>query len=385
MLRLTLGHRVRPEISGPGQASDTGRIMVPAARAGNAVDAGQRGHRRDVSDQWQKGFLLDSHERSIIMTTALIYHDRFGDHHTGAGHPERPDRLKTIVRGLQEQHLWNRCQHLTFEPATLSGLLHVHDRAYIDRLRQACQSAAPFIDTVDSAICPVSYDVAILAAGGLLAAAEAVVQRRCRNAFCAVRPPGHHAERDRSMGFCLLNNAAIVTDDLIRRHGLDRVAIVDFDVHHGNGTQHIFEDRADVLYISLHEHPDHLYPGTGFDTERGIGLGEGFTVNLPITPGSSDVHYRQIFDSQVIPALDRFAPDALVISAGFDAANEDPLAHMQVTTDGFLWMTQQLTAVANRHCDGRLISTLEGGYHLESLARNVTCHVESLLKAGGSD
>ncbi|MEE9212001.1 MAG: histone deacetylase, partial [Phycisphaeraceae bacterium] len=200
-----------------------------------------------------------------------------------------------------------------------------------------------------------------------------------RNAFCAVRPPGHHAEHDRSMGFCIFNNVAIAAEHLIREHGLERVAIIDFDVHHGNGTQHIFEDRADVLYISIHEHPQHLYPGTGFASETGRGPGEGTTINLPVLPGAGDDVYRRLFRQRVIPALDDFSPQVLLISAGFDACKDDPLAHVELSAEGFGWMTQQLRDAAERHCGGRLISMLEGGYDLRSLAECVAVHVGGLL------
>lgn len=257
----------------------------------------------------------------------------------------------------------------------------IHQKAYIDRLRDVCGRGDPFIDTADSAICPGSYDVAVLAAGGLLAAADAVMAGNVQNAFCAVRPPGHHAEAGRSMGFCLFNNVAIAAEYLIAHHGVNRVAIVDFDVHHGNGTQHIFERRSDVLFISLHEDPGSLYPGMGYEYEKGHGPGQGYTVNLPLVPGSGDEQYRDLFQTRVVPALHEFKPEVLLISAGFDAAAEDPLANLQVSEKGFLWMTQQLVEIAQHHCRGRLISTLEGGYDLDSLARNVSGHIKTLLDA----
>lgn len=318
----------------------------------------------------------------IAMATALIYDDRFLAHDTGTGHPERSDRLRAITGALHDNGLWERLEHLPFEPADGRTIERVHEGVYVARLQAACQAGQPFIDTPDSAICPRSHDVARLAVGGLLAAADAVVNGRVQNAFCAVRPPGHHAEADRSMGFCLFNHAAIAADDLIVSHGLERVAVVDFDVHHGNGTQHIFEHRDDVLFVSLHEHPHFLYPGTGFESETGTGPGRGFTVNVPLAPRGGDEAYRHAFNSHVLPALDRFRPQAMIVSAGFDAAVEDPLAHMQVTADGFEWMTRQLVAAAQHHCDGRLISTLEGGYDLQSLAHNVCRHVKTLLDAG---
>lgn len=318
------------------------------------------------------------------MATGLIYDDRFLQHDTGLGHPERPERLRAIVAELQRVGLWDRLDHLRFEPAGVEVIARVHERGYIDRVRAACEDGEPYIDTPDSAIGPASYGVALLAAGGVVAAADAVMGGRVRNAFCAVRPPGHHAERDRSMGFCLFNNVAIAAEYLITARGLQRVAIVDFDVHHGNGTQHLFEERGDILYVSLHEHPACLYPGTGYEREMGVGAGYGFTLNIPLAPGSGDEAYQRAFEGKVVPALERFEPEALLVSAGFDAADGDPLAHMRVSTEGFAWMSRALVSAAERLCGGRLVSTLEGGYDLTRLAQGVTAHVRALVgEAGG--
>jgi acetoin utilization deacetylase AcuC-like enzyme len=316
---------------------------------------------------------------SSAMATALIYHDRFLDHDTGPNHPERPDRLRAIKDQLQVVGLWDRLIHLSFEPADLVWVGRVHDSSYLDRLSVACRAHQPFIDTVDSAICAASFDIAQLAVGGALAAADAVMADRVRNVFCALRPPGHHAECDCSMGFCLFNNIAITAHYLIERHNLERVAIVDFDVHHGNGTQHIFEDRADVLFISLHEDPASLYPGTGFARETGRGDGAGTTINVPLAPSSGDDAYQAMFKEKVLPALRRFDPQVLLISAGFDAAQRDPLAHLAVTEDGFRWMTVQLKSIAAQCCNGRMLCLLEGGYDLKSLAESVALHIEVLL------
>jgi acetoin utilization deacetylase AcuC-like enzyme len=313
------------------------------------------------------------------MATGLISSERFLEHDTGASHPERPDRLRAITQHLWQSHRWQRMRRLPFEPADMQWVERVHSRAYIGRVRAACEAGEPFIDAMDSAICPVSYDIAQLAVGGVLAAVDAVLMGQVRNAFCAIRPPGHHAEHDRSMGFCLFCNAAIAADYAIARHGLDRVAIVDFDVHHGNGTQHLLERRGDVLFVSLHEHPAYLYPGTGFAWERGEGEGMGATLNLPMPPRSGDDAYVRAMEQHVVPALTTFGPQLLIISAGFDAALDDPLAHQEVTAAGFRRMTGLLCEAAEQCCEGRLVSVLEGGYDLPSLVGGVEAHLDVLM------
>ncbi len=312
------------------------------------------------------------------MPTALYYHDRFLAHDTGRGHPERPDRLRAIMLTLAHDGFLKQLDRPSFDPADLDLIQRLHTPEYVQRCFRTCREGAPYIDVPDSAVCPDSADIAQLAVGAVIDAVDRVFAGDFINAFCPVRPPGHHAEADRSMGFCLFNNVALAADHLVRDHGLERVAVVDFDVHHGNGTQHLLEHRDDVLFISLHQEPITLFPGTGYANERGKGPGLGYTLNIPLPPGSGDIEYRQAFESQVIPKLDEYRPQFLLISAGFDAAVEDPLAEMEVTTEGFDWMTRQLLAVASRHCDNRVVSVLEGGYQLEALARVVAVHVQAL-------
>ncbi|MEM9914841.1 MAG: histone deacetylase [Planctomycetota bacterium] len=315
------------------------------------------------------------------MATGFIYDERFLDHDTGPGHPERPDRLRAIVAGLHSAGLWDRLEHLAFEAATPSRIERLHSPAYVHRAIETCASGMGYVDVPDSAVCEASADLAMLAVGGVMRATDAVMRGEIDNAFCAVRPPGHHAEMGRSMGFCLFGNVALAAESLIADHGLDRVAIVDFDVHHGNGTQHLLEDRADVLFVSVHEDPMHQYPGTGFAQETGRGAGSGFTLNVPLPPGSGDAAYQAVFHEQIIPKLDAFAPQFVLVSAGFDAATADPLGGMRVTTPGFVEMTEKLLAVADRHAAGRLVSVLEGGYDLDALAAAVCGHVGALLES----
>ncbi|MEM9420001.1 MAG: histone deacetylase [Planctomycetota bacterium] len=321
------------------------------------------------------------------MTTGLIYDDRFLDHDTGPGHPERPDRLRAIVSALQASGMWNQLVLLAFGPATHAQLQRLHPESYIHRVHDACVAGLPYIDVPDSAISEGSAEIAALATGGVLRATEAVMRGEVSNAFCAIRPPGHHAERDRSMGFCLFGHVALAAESLITDHGLSRVAIVDFDVHHGNGTQRLLEHRSDILFISVHEHPDHQYPGTGYEYEIGIGEGEGATLNIPLPSGSDDLAYRAVFDQTILPKLEAFAPEFVLCSAGFDAATADPLGGMRLSTDGFVEITRKVQDVANRHAQGRIVSVLEGGYDLDALAAGVCGHINVLMESdvGGTD
>lgn len=313
--------------------------------------------------------------------TGLAQDERFAQHQTGADHAERPQRLECIAAALDERGLSDSCAAVAVGAVDMTLVEAVHTEDYVARLRKACSEGESFIDVPDSAICPASFEVARLAVGAAVQAVDDVMARRIDNAFCAVRPPGHHAERDASMGFCLFNNVAIAARRLLNHHGLDRVVVLDWDVHHCNGTQHIFEDDPRVLVISLHGHPGVVYPGTGFAEERGSGDGEGYTLNIPMLPPSGDAAYRRAFDEQVLPAIDTFAPEFVLLSAGFDAHRLDPLAPLELETESFAWMTDAMTAAAAQHCEGRLVSLLEGGYHVDALADSVCVHVARLLEA----
>jgi acetoin utilization deacetylase AcuC-like enzyme len=312
--------------------------------------------------------------------TGLVRSPIFHRHPTGPGHPERPARLEAIERRLEESGLLARLTPVEPRPAEERWLEAVHDPAYLRRVERACGSGERLLDSPDTGIGSESYAVALLAVGGALALVDAVLEGRLDNGFAAVRPPGHHAERDRAMGFCLFNNVAVAARYAQRRHGAGRVLIVDWDVHHGNGTQHAFEDDPSVFYGSLHQWP--LYPGTGAACERGRGSGEGFTLNLPLPPGSRDADWLAAFDRALIPAADSFRPDLVLVSAGFDAHRDDPLAGTLLSEAGFTGLTQRVCELARRHCGGRLVSLLEGGYHLRALADCVAAHVGGLLGAG---
>jgi acetoin utilization deacetylase AcuC-like enzyme len=311
--------------------------------------------------------------------TGWCYDARFLLHDPGPSHPERPQRLRAITAELGERGLLGRLTPLTFGPADLSWIETNHSHDYIERVSQACNDGAAYIDTLDSGICRESFDVARLAVGAVLAACDAVLNGEVANAFCAVRPPGHHAEYDESMGFCLFNNIAIAARYL-RQHGrVERVLILDWDVHHGNGTQHSFEDDPDVFFASFHEHPAYRYPGTGRDHEAGRGRGTGFTLNIPMTPGAGDEDYQQAFEERFLPVARAFRPQFILVSAGFDAHADDPLADVRLTDAGFEWLGRRVVELAHECCNDRLVTILEGGYDLPTLARNVARHVEILL------
>jgi acetoin utilization deacetylase AcuC-like enzyme len=311
--------------------------------------------------------------------TGIVRSPIFRRHATGRGHPERPERLEAIEGRLEESSLVARLTPVEAHPAEERWLEMIHAPSYIRRVEHACASGERLLDSPDTGIGPESYAAALLAAGGALALVDAVLEGRLDNGFAAVRPPGHHAERDRAMGFCLFNNVAVAARYAQRKHGVARVLIVDWDVHHGNGTQHVFEDDPSVLYCSLHQWP--LYPGTGAASERGSGAGEGFTLNLPLPPGSGDADWLGAFDRALIPAADSFRPDLVLVSAGFDAHRDDPLAGTRLSEAGFAALTHRVCDLARRHCGGRLVSMLEGGYHLRALADCVAVHLEGLLGA----
>lgn len=316
-----------------------------------------------------------------MVTTGLVQDERFQRHLTGPGHPERPERLARIGEVLAASGVGGRCIGVEYSPVEPAQVKRIHEQGYLERLQRACRDGQPYVDVPDSAICPASYEIALLAAGAVIQAVDGVGAGRMRNAFCAVRPPGHHAEHHMSMGFCLLNNVAIAAARLLAESGLARVLILDWDVHHGNGTQHSFEADPRVLFISLHGHPSFLYPGTGYEHERGRGAGEGFTINLPMPSGAGDGEYRRAFDETILPAVEKFNPQFVLISAGFDAHRLDPLAPLALETESYGWMTDEMVGVARRHCGGKLVSVLEGGYHLDALADSVTLHVSRLLDA----
>jgi len=308
---------------------------------------------------------------------ALVYHDDFLKHETGRGHPESPERLKAIMNKLAEEGLLERSVRITPRPASEETVALIHKPDYIHWVEERCREGTRCLDQSDTVVCPDSFQVALLAVGAATAAADWVVEKEKRRAFCAVRPPGHHAEANEAMGFCIFNNAAICARYLQKKHGARKVLIVDWDVHHGNATQNAFYADPTVFYFSTHQYP--YYPGTGRETDTGVGNGRGYTMNVPLPAGSGDDEYVRAFRENLVPAMEHFRPDAVVISAGFDAHHQDPLAAMRVTEDGFAELTEIVKAIAERHADGKIISILEGGYHLTATSSSVARHLKVLM------
>lgn len=317
------------------------------------------------------------------------------EHATGPHHPERPDRLRVIYKSLLQTGLLKiedpftdfafklalpqaSCPPLVpIEPirASEQQILRVHTQRLIDQIRHVCQVGGGVLDHQgDTPIGPLSFDSALTSAGCAIAATDAVLTGKVRRAFSAGRPPGHHAEPDRALGFCLFDNVAVAARHAQQVHGLKRIAIVDIDVHHGNGTQAIFEADPSVLFISLHQHPRTCYPGTGYEWEIGTGAGRGYTLNIPLNPGTDDAEYIKILDARVIPELLEYHPELILLSTGFDAHQEDSLADLRLTDEGYELITRTFTAAADHLCQGRLVSVLEGGYNLPALARCVVRH-----------
>jgi len=312
--------------------------------------------------------------------TAVIYHPDFELHDTGNSHPETRSRARIIYDFIKNSDINHELAWLKPEPVDLRWIKKIHGVDYINHVENACLSGENIIDQGDTKACPASFEIARLAAGAAIKGVDHVMNNEFKNAFCCCRPPGHHAEVDTALGFCLFNNIAILARYLQKQYGLDKIAIIDWDVHHGNGTQHAFEADPSVLYVSTHQYP--FYPGTGAASEQGVGRGKGSVVNCPMPAGATDSLYRLAFAERIIPALERFAPEAILISAGFDAHAEDPLAEVQLSTDAFTWMTQQLLEVADRHAEGRVISLLEGGYNLSRLGECVATHLNELRRIG---
>ena len=311
--------------------------------------------------------------------TGFLYDDKYQQHLTGNYHPEIPDRLPAVYKGIQGAGLLEQLILIKAVPADLKWVETVHDPHYIKRLQEACTRGDNIFDSPDNQMCPATYEVSLLAVGGVLEATRMVMAGELDNAFCAVRPPGHHAEVNTAMGFCYFNNVAIAARYIQKKWGIERVGIVDFDVHHGNGTQHIFERDPTVFYYSIHQHPTFAYPGTGREFERGKDAGHGFTKNSPMLPGQGDTEYKKVLQRDLVPVFADFKPQVILVSSGFDGHIEDNMSDIKLTTEGFTWIIKTIVDMAAEYAQGRLMSVLEGGYSIRRLPELARNHVEVLL------
>jgi acetoin utilization deacetylase AcuC-like enzyme len=307
------------------------------------------------------------------MTTRLYHHPVHLEHLVQPGHPERPDRMKAIADALAAPE-FDALDRVLSPIGADEAILLAHPEAFRDRVREAIPLEGIVRIDADTVVSPKSWLAALTALGATTAAVDAVIKGEIDNAFVSARPPGHHAEKNKAMGFCLFNTAAIAARHAQKAHGLERVAIIDWDVHHGNGTQDIFWDDTSVMYCSTHQMP--LYPGTGAKSETGAGT----IVNAPLSAGDDGEMFRNAFDTRILPELERFQPDLIIISAGFDAHKRDPLAELRLEAEDFSWATGKLMDVAGRHCSNRVVSLLEGGYDLTGLAVSTAAHVTRLMK-----
>ena len=307
--------------------------------------------------------------------TGIVKDSRYMKHDMGTYHPENPRRLKVIYEMLENSDMKGKFYEIKPRSATKEEICYIHSPGYMDRIANTEGKAYVMLDP-DTSTCPDSYRVALLAAGGLCEAIRFVLEGKVNNAFALIRPPGHHAERDRAMGFCLFNNVAIGARYAQKVYAMEKVLIVDWDLHHGNGTQHSFESDSTILYFSTHQYP--YYPGTGSFEEVGVGAGEGFTVNVPLSHGYGDAEYVSIYNRILKPIALEFKPDLILISAGFDIYKGDPLGGMSVTPEGFAAMTRVIMDISDKCCDGKLVITLEGGYDLNGLRDSVKAVLKEL-------
>lgn len=333
-----------------------------------------------------KAFLLQSKPwdgYKIIYTntprrTGFIFSSNYLYHRTRVGHPESPNRISRMLKTINKNEAYNSL--VTLEPymPDRSLIEKVHHPDYLNAFKRSVKEGKKYFQTRDCSISRESYETSLLAVGGVMAGIDAVLNKRVENVFCVVRPPGHHAGKDYAMGFCFFNNVAVGTIYARKIYGVERIFILDWDVHHGNGTQDIFYEDDLTYFCSIHEHPTFCYPGTGRRIDRGQGLGSGFTLNVPLRPHTVDREVIEKFEEEVIPEMERFRPDLIMISAGFDAHKDDPIADLDLSEYSFEYMTRRVCEIADTYCEGRIVSVLEGGYNSASLASSVLAHLETL-------
>jgi acetoin utilization deacetylase AcuC-like enzyme len=310
------------------------------------------------------------------LPSGIVYDERYMQHDTG-NHPESAERLGKIYAFLSETGILKETKRLEPYPAAPGVITSVHTQPYIEHVRHVAEQGGGMLD-LDTVVSRKSYETALLAVGGLLASIDAILEGTIKNSLCLIRPPGHHALPDRAMGFCLFNNIAIAARYIQQKHRLEKIAIIDWDVHHGNGTQSVFYDDPTVYYFSTHQFPH--YPGTGAEHETGSGEGTGYTMNAPLPAGTAIKVFKNIFQNRFIPAIEQFRPDFILISAGFDAHERDPLAQLNLRTEDYGELTKLIVCCAADVCNGYIVSTLEGGYNLDALKTSVYEHLRGLME-----
>ncbi len=310
------------------------------------------------------------------VTTAVVVSDNYRRHRPGVGHPECPERMEAVARGIDEVQREHPLLFLPPREADGPSLHLCHDSAYLQQAREEIALGLESLSTGDTSVSDCSWEVACLAAGGAMAGVDAILQGTARRVFCGVRPPGHHATPHRGMGFCIVNNVAIAARYAQRNYGMGKVLIVDWDVHHGNGTQEVFYEDDSVFFFSTHQHP--WYPGTGLSDEVGAGRGRGYTVNVPLPAGTGRDAMQAAWERQLQPAIASFRPEFIIISAGFDSRRGDPLGGFRLEDDDFRELTAAIVAWANEYAEGRVLSVLEGGYQLQGLSKAIAAHVTAL-------
>lgn len=315
---------------------------------------------------------------SLMQKTGFITSLEYKKHQTGLGHPERASRIDAVLKAVEAEKIEDRLDRIEPRRATKEDLLQVHSSEYIATAEADVASGARQLSTGDTTVSDASYDIALLSAGGALAAVDAVIAGKVRNAFCAVRPPGHHATPVRGMGFCLFNNIALAARYAQKKHGIGKILIADWDVHHGNGTQDVFYEDGTVLFFDTHQHP--LYPGTGMSDETGSGKGLGCIINNPFPAGSGRAQVFGAFEHKLVKAAEKFKPELIFLSAGFDSRVGDPLGGFTLTDEDFADLTCLMKNLAKDHCQNRLISLMEGGYSLEGLGKAAATHLRTLTE-----
>jgi acetoin utilization deacetylase AcuC-like enzyme len=310
--------------------------------------------------------------------TGILYHEDFVHHNTGIGHPERPGRVTVITEALKKADFSDKLVWDEPRLATTEEIAYVHAQSYIEHVKQTCESGPQYLDSPDTPVSKNSYKAALRAAGAVLTAIDGVLENRYSNAFCPVRPPGHHARYSMAMGFCLFNNIAIGTRYLKHKYNIRKILIVDFDVHHGNGTEEMLSGDNDILFFSIHQHPH--YPGTGLSTK--VYSHSGGIFDFPVPPGTDEDDYIKVFKGQLSDYVSMFEPEFILVSAGFDAHKDDPIGDIYLTSESYYNITNEIVHFADIHCGGKIVSTFEGGYNFEALKESVEFHVKALVEAG---